>query len=58
MALRIEPEISGVAIVLRGSFNPSIFQPFWMAGQKLISKEAAELAKVSEPIQKVWIQEQ
>jgi hypothetical protein len=47
MALRIEPEISGVAIVLRGNFNPSIFQPFWMAKQGLISEDAAESAKVA-----------
>jgi hypothetical protein len=47
MALRIEPEISGVTIVLRGFFNPSIFQPFWMVRQGLISEEAAESAKVS-----------
>jgi hypothetical protein len=46
MALRIEPEIVGVAIVLRGSFNPSIFQPFWMAKQGLITDEAAESATV------------
>jgi hypothetical protein len=47
MTLRIEPEISGVAIVLRGNFNPSIFQPFWMAQQGLITDEAAAAATVS-----------
>jgi hypothetical protein len=47
MPLRIEPEISGVAIVLRGNFNPSIFQPFWMARQGLITDEAAAAATVS-----------
>jgi hypothetical protein len=47
MALRIEAEIRGVAIVLRGSFNPSIFQPFWMARQGLITDEAAAAATVS-----------
>lgn len=47
MALRIEPEIGGVAIVLRGNFNPSIFQPFWMSRQGLISDEAAAAATVS-----------
>jgi hypothetical protein len=47
MALRIEPEISGVAIVLRGNFNPSIFQPFWMARQGLISDEDAQAATIS-----------
>ncbi|MGB8605246.1 hypothetical protein [Bradyrhizobium sp.] len=47
MPLRIEPEISGVAIVLLGNFNPSIFQPFWMARQGLITDEAAAAATVS-----------
>jgi hypothetical protein len=47
MALRIEPEISGVSIVLRGNFNPSIFQPFWMARQGLITDDAAEDARIS-----------
>jgi hypothetical protein len=47
MPLRIEPEISGVALVLVGNFNPSIFQPFWMARQGLITDEAAEAATVS-----------
>jgi hypothetical protein len=47
MALRIEPEISGASIVLRGNFNPSIFQPFWMAQQGLISEEAAQEATIS-----------
>jgi hypothetical protein len=47
MPLRIEPEISGVAIVLRGNFNPSIFQPFWMAQQELITDEAAAAATIS-----------
>jgi hypothetical protein len=47
MALRIEPEISGVTIVLRGNFNPSIFQPFWMARQGLITDEAAAAANVA-----------
>jgi hypothetical protein len=47
MTLRIEPEIGGVSIVLRGSFNPSIFQPFWMARQGLITDQAAAAATVS-----------
>jgi len=44
--LRIEPEISGVSIVLRGNFNPSIFQPMWFAKQGLISEEAAAGAEL------------
>jgi hypothetical protein len=47
MPLRIEPEIGGVSIVLRGNFNPSIFQPFWMARQGLVSEEAAAAATVA-----------
>ena len=47
MTLLIEPEVSGTTIVLRGNFNPSIFQPFWMAKQGLISDEAAAAADVS-----------
>jgi hypothetical protein len=44
--MRIEPEISGVAIVMLGHFNPQIFQPFWLAHHDIISEEAAESADV------------
>src|SRR5882724_4226406 len=44
--MRIEPEISAVSIVMRGSFNPGIFQPFWLAKQGLISEEAAGAATI------------
>ena len=44
--MRIEPEISGVAIVLRGSFNPSIFQPLWFARHELITDDAAASANI------------
>ena len=40
------PEISIVSIVLRGSFNPQIFQPAWFACEELIRKEEAETAKI------------
>lgn len=45
--MQIEPEISAVAIVLLGSFNPRIFQPFWLAKHGLISEEDAEAAEVA-----------
>jgi hypothetical protein len=44
--LRIEPEISGASIVLRGNFNPTIFQPAWFAKHDLITEEAASGAKI------------
>jgi hypothetical protein len=45
--MRIEPEISAASIVLVGSFNPKIFQPFWMAKHGLISEKDADTAEVS-----------
>jgi hypothetical protein len=45
--MRIEPELGGASIVLLGSFNPKIFQPFWMAKHGLISDSAAEVADVA-----------
>ena len=45
--MRIEPEISFVTIVLRGKFNPSIFQPFWFVRHELISEDAGNAAKVN-----------
>ncbi|MGA3085272.1 MAG: hypothetical protein ABSE95_10800 [Thermodesulfobacteriota bacterium] len=49
----IEPEISGVSIVLLGSFNPPIFHPEWFAKYGLINdkeKEAAEIAIIHREI--------
>jgi hypothetical protein len=40
--MRIEPEISGVAIVLRGDFNPAIFTPAWFAMHGLLPKPVAD----------------
>lgn len=37
---------SGMSVVLRGHFNPPIFQPAWFALNGLISKEDAEGAQV------------
>jgi hypothetical protein len=51
--MRIEPEISGVSIVLLGSFNPPIFHPEWFAKYGLITdkeKEAAEIAIIHREI--------
>ena len=44
--MRIEPEISGASIVMVGSFNPQIFQPFWFAEYGVISRELAAGAQV------------
>ena len=40
------PEISGLSVFLRGSFNPQIFQPAWFTGEGLIRKEESEAAKI------------
>lgn len=40
------PERDSAGIVLLGSFNPSIFQPAWLAAQKLIPQGEAETAKI------------
>ena len=42
--MRIEPEISGVSIVLLGKFNPAIFTPGWFALHGLLPAGAAENA--------------
>ena len=41
-----EPEISGVAIVLVGNFNPAIFTPAWFALHEILPPSVAESAKV------------
>jgi hypothetical protein len=41
-----KPEIEGTSIVLVGQFNPPIFQPAWLAAQKLLRPEDAEAAVV------------
>ena len=40
------PEISGVSVVLLGSFNPAIFQPAWFGSKNLIRTKEADDAKV------------
>ena len=37
--MRIEPEISGVSVVLLGDFNPAIFTPAWFALHGLLPEE-------------------
>ena len=44
--MRIEPEISGVNVVLLGNFNPAIFTPAWFALHNLLPRSVAENAKV------------
>jgi hypothetical protein len=39
-------KISGSAIVVLGSFNPSIFQPAWFAAEGLITSGEAEAAEI------------
>jgi hypothetical protein len=45
--MRIEPEISGATIVLRGAFNPSIFQPFWLVRNEIVTEEQGETAQIN-----------
>ena len=42
--MRIEPETSGVTVVLLGDFNPAIFTPAWFALHGLLPKVVAERA--------------
>ena len=44
--MRIEPEISGVSIVLVGGFNPAIFTPAWFALHEVLPRRAAESAEL------------
>lgn len=43
---KLKCEVEGVALLLRGSFNPSIVQPYWLAYNELIRKAEAENAEV------------
>lgn len=42
--MRIEPEISGVGVVVLGDFNPAIFTPAWFALHDLLPRSVAENA--------------
>ncbi len=44
--MRIEPEISGVQIVVLGDFNPAIFSPAWFAHHGLLRPTMADNATV------------
>jgi hypothetical protein len=45
--MRIEPEVSDITIVLRGAFNPSIFQPFWLVSNDILTQEQGDDAKIN-----------
>jgi hypothetical protein len=38
------PELSGVAVVGAGTFNPAIVDPFWLSGKGLIAENLADHA--------------
>ncbi len=44
--MRIKPDISGVTIVLIGSFNPPIFNPDWLLRKDIVGETEAENANV------------
>ena len=53
--MRIEPEISGVGIVVLGSFNPAIFTPAWFALHDLLPASVAESAELKVAHQQVTV---
>ncbi len=44
--MRIEPEISGVRVVLAGQFNPAIFTPAWFAMHAILPRSVEANAKL------------
>lgn len=44
--MRIEPEISGVRVVLLGQFNPAIFTPAWFAMHAILPTNIEANAKL------------
>ena len=42
--MRVEPELSGVSVVLLGDFNPAIFTPAWFALHGLLPENVADSA--------------
>ena len=44
--MRIEPEISGVNVVILGDFNPAIFTPAWFVLHGLLPEDVAESAEL------------
>ncbi len=51
--MRIEPEISGVSVVLLGDFNPAIFTPAWFALHGLLPESVADDADLQVAHQQV-----
>ena len=51
--MRIEPEISGVSVVLLGDFNPAIFTPAWFALHGLLPEDVADNADLQVAHQQV-----
>jgi hypothetical protein len=43
----IEPEVTQLSVVLLGNFNPTIFQPAWLARHGVITEKAAETAAIT-----------
>lgn len=44
--MRIQPEVSGLTIVLNGSLNPRIFTPDWFARNGLLTAREAEASEI------------
>ena len=44
--MRVDPEISGVSVVLLGNFNPAIFTPAWFALHDLLPRQATDNAEL------------
>ncbi len=42
--MRIEPEIAGVSLVVRGHFNPAIFTPAWFGWNELLPEKTVQIA--------------
>ena len=53
--MQIDPEISDVAIVLLGNFNPAIFTPAWFALHGLLPESAATNAELKVAHQKLTV---
>lgn len=53
--MEIEPEKSGVTIVLVGSLNPKIFSPDWFARHGLLPGDVADAAKVEVVHQEITV---
>ena len=45
--MRIEPELTGVSLVLLGNFNPPIFTPSWFGWHNLLPEKTVEVAELT-----------